>query len=169
MKDLLKYTRANVRITDTKTGCLLFTDSNLFVDTGREFIANTLMNTIEGGGFIDRTKYACDFGDSSQTPAVTDTDLIGTIIGNVAIEGGGPTVLTGAPTGLNFQFVYTAGILITIRELGLFYRPLSDTFPARGTIPADMTGTLLARLRTTLSAITIVAAQSITINWKIIF
>lgn len=169
MKELLKYTRANVRITDKKTGCLLFTDSNLFVDTGRVFIANTLMNTIEGGGFIDRTKYACDFGDSSQSPIATDTDLICTVIGNAAIDAGGPTVLAGAATGLNFQFIYTAGILITIRELGLFYRPLSDTFPVRGSIPANMTGKLLARLRTTLSSITIVSGQSITINWKIIF
>jgi hypothetical protein len=169
MKELLKYTRANVRVADTKTGCLLFTDSNLFVDSGREFIAKTFINTIEGGGFIDKTKYACDLGDNAQTPVVTDTDLVGTVLANIAIDVGGPTALVGETTGLNFQFVYSAGALITIREFGLFYRPVSDTFPARGSVPASMTGTLLARLRTTLSAITVGAAQSITIDWKIIF
>ncbi len=168
MKNLLKYTNANVRITDTKTGCLLFTDSNLFVDAGREFIADTLRNAIDGGGFIDSTKYVCDLGDNSQTPVVTDTDLIGTVLANIAITGI-PTVLVGESTGLNFQFVYAAGALTTIREFGLFYRPISDVFPTRGSVPASMTGTLLARLRTTLSAITVGASQSITIDWKIIF
>lgn len=172
MKELLKYTKANVRITDTKTGCLLFTDSNLFVDTGRIFIAKTLRNAIDGGGFIDSTMFVCDLGDSSATPTVTQTDLQGAIIAgaSIAVAAGYPQELSiTEPSGLNFQFVYTAGALSTIREFGLFYRPISDTFPARGSVPATMKGTMLARLKTTLSAITVGASQSITIDWKIIF
>ena len=170
MKELLKYTKANVRIIDTETGCLLFTDSNLFVTSGRAWIADALRNAIAGGGFIDSSKFACDLGNDSQTPATTDLDLAGTILASVAIAGGIPTALSAEPTGLNFQFVYTnsTGNDVVIKELGLFYRNIAS-YPDRGAVPATDYGTMLARLRTTMSSITVGNTRSVTIDWKIIF
>ncbi len=170
MKELLKYTRANVRVIDTESGCLLFTDSNLFVDSGRAWIADAFRNAIAGGGFIDASKFACDLGNNSQTPAVTDLDLVGTILASVAIVGGVPTALSAQPTGLNFQFAYvnSSGGDIVIKELGLFYRNIAS-YPARGAVPATDYGTMLARLRTTLSSITVGNTRTITVDWKIIF
>lgn len=169
MKELLKYTRANVCVTDTESGCLLFTDSNLFVDAGRAWIADAFRNAIAGGGFIDASKFACDLGSSSQTPVVTDLDLVGAILASVAIVGI-PTALSAQPTGLNFQFVYTnsTGNDVVIKELGLFYRNIAS-YPDRGAIPATDYGTMLARLRTTMSSITVGNTRSVTIDWKIIF
>lgn len=172
MKEILKKARVNVEVRDKETGDILFADHNLFVDKGRETIANIFVGTVS----IDPTKFACDLGDSSQTPDVTDLDLVGfppataTLQDtSIAITAGYPIILSGEATGVhfNFEFVNTGfGGDQTIRELGLFYRN-APLFPFReldGT-----TGPMLARLKTTLSSIVVGDNRTITIDWKIIF
>jgi len=166
MEELLKNLRANVSIKDKDTNEVLFADSNLFVDSGRVFIANV----ISGVTILAPTYYVCDFGSGSATPTVADTDLSAFITGLSTPLSGSVTILSGYPSGLNFQFIYTnsSGSDITIRELGLFYRDL-PSFPLRGAVPSTDFGVMLARLRTTLSSIIIGNTRSITIDWKIIF
>jgi len=165
MKNVLKHAKANVSIRDKETGELLFNKSNLFVDAGRALIAGLFLGTIG----IDKTKYACDFGDDATTPAVNDVDLVNYIDVSVGInEPSYPMALSGEGTGVHFQFEYSAAGDTTIRELGLFHRPTSASFPAavRG---VDDVGDMLARLVTTYGSIFVGTGRTITIDWKIIF
>lgn len=168
---ILKYAKANVRITD-EDGKLIFKDSNLFLDSGRQFIADTLKATISGSS-INPSLFACDLGDDSTTPAVDDVDLTNYIDISLAVNTPTyPTDLAGEPTGIHFQFTYanTSGSDITFRELGLFYRPdslVAPLFPYRGT-PSNA-GYMLAHLKTTASSIVVGDTKSITIDWKILF
>lgn len=171
MSGILKYTRVNVQVADRQTGEILFKDHNLFVETGRTFIAQAMKGTISGGP-ITPSYFVCDLGDDATTPTVNDIDLINYLSPN-SIAVNTPTYpadFPGQPTGVHFQFLYTntTGLDVTVRELGLFYRPDSDQFPLRHTITAAP-GTMLARLKTTLSSIIISNTRSITIDWKVIF
>lgn len=166
MKNILKYTKANVRITDKEAGNIIFEDHNLFVDAGRAFIANFFFDPYP----FDKSKMVCDLGDNAAAPAVTDLDLGNYLTGcSVGLTGGVPQVLSGSSTGVLFQFSFPAPADKTIKELGLFYRPFSDTFPLRGSDPTTMKGTMIARLKTAGSSITIAAGKTINIEWKIIF
>lgn len=168
MKELFKYTRVNVRIADKDTGELLFKDHNLFVDTGRVFIAEAIRGTISGAT-INPAAFVCDLGDSGATPTINDVDLTSPVLDACLPIVGSPAALSGQPTGVAFNFVYAnAGALdVTVREFGLFYRVDSNDFPRRGT--PSTPGPMLARLKTTLSSIVISPARSITIEWKILF
>jgi len=163
MNKVLKYTKANVRVSDVESGCLLFTDSNLFLDSGRAFIADSFRNAITtGGGFIDSTKFACDFGDSAATPSPDNINIVGTLLGSEALT---VAAISGEPTGLSFQCSFSPAAQVDIRELGLFYRNIG-TFPD----PDDPDfGVMIARLRTTYGKITVGTGKSIAIEWKIIF
>jgi len=175
MNKILKYTKANVRVSDVESGCLLFTDSNLFLDSGRAFIADSWRNAITtGAGFIDGTKFACDFGDDSETPAPDNIDLASFI---TDAGGGVPAsialavaAMSGEPTGLSFTGSFSPIDSVDIRELGLFYRNIGSV-PAyvRGAVPATDYGVMIARLRTTYGKITVGAGKSIAVEWKIIF
>ncbi len=171
MKEILKYSKVNVRVTDNDIGKILFEDHNLFVDTGRTFIAQSIKGTISGGP-ITPSYFVCDLGDNATTPTVNDIDLANYLSPN-SIAVNTPTYpadFAGQPTGVHFQFLYTnaTGLDVTVRELGLFYRPDSDQFPLRHSITAAP-GTMLARLKTTLSSIVISNTRTITIDWKVIF
>jgi hypothetical protein len=173
MNELLKYTRVNVRIKDKETQELLFDGHNLFVETGRAFIAETFKGQISGG-VIQPGAFVCDLGDDGTTPVATDIDLYNYNSADELSVGVSPTYpadLAGSPTGIwfRFDFVNNTGIDQTIRELGLFYRPDSDDFPKRGTSPSTMKGTMLARLKTTSSSLVVGNSRTITIDWKIIF
>jgi len=165
MNKILKYTKANVRVSDVESGCLLFTDSNLFVDSGRAFIADSWRNAITtGGGFIDSTKFACDFGDDSETPAPDNVNIVGTLLGSIELAVAG-MLGEGEPTGLSFTGTFLPIAPVDIRELGLFYRNIG-TYPD----PLDPDfGVMIARLRTTYGKITVGAGKSIAVEWKIIF
>lgn len=168
MKALFKYTMANVKVKDKKTGEILFADHNLFVDTGRVFIAEALRGAISGA-VINPFAFVCDLGDSAATPVVTDVDLTSPILDACIAITGAPAAFAGEPTGVIFNFDYTNGGVsdITIRELGLFYRVDSNDFPRRGT--PSTPGPMLARLKTTLSSIVISPTKAITIQWKVVF
>jgi hypothetical protein len=172
MIDILKYAKANVRIID-ENGLLIFEDSNLFVDSGRKFLADTLKATISGSQ-INPSLFACDLGDSSTTPAVEQVDLVSYINISIAVDTPTyPTDLPGEPTGIYFRFIFDNtgfGGDQTIREVGLFYRPdsfVAPLFPFRGT-PSNA-GYMLARMKTTASSIVVGDTRTITIDWKIIF
>lgn len=168
MEELFKYTRANVRINNKDTEELLFADHNLFVDTGRVFIAQALRGVISGGT-INPAAFVCDLGSGGATPTTNDVDLVTPILDACLPVIGTPAAFAGQPTGIIFNFSYTNGgaLDVTLRELGLFYRVDSNDFPRRGSPPAP--GPMLARLKTTLSSIVISPARSITIEWKILF
>jgi hypothetical protein len=178
MEKILKYTKANVRVTD-ETGAILFEDHNLFVDSGRALIAQIFMGTSPYGPGFDYTKIVCDLGNNSTPPAIDNIDLAmisppfsAYPIASIGIYAGYPVPLSGEPTGVHFQFRYTASGDQTIKELGLFYRPYvvgSPTFPERGDNTALYTGTMITRLKTTLSSIVVGNGRIITIDWKIIF
>jgi len=172
MRDILKYAKANVRITD-EDGKLIFKDSNLFVDSGRKFLADTLKATISGSQ-INPSLFACDLGDDSTTPSVDQVDLVNYISISIAVDTPTyPADLSGEPTGIHFRFTFNNtgfGGDQTIREVGLFYRPdsiVAPLFPFRGT-PANA-GYMLARMKTTASSIVVGDTRTITIDWKIIF
>lgn len=171
MKNVLKYTRANVRVSD-EFGQTLFEDHNLFTDSGRAFIAGILLGTIA----YNQTFFACDFGSDGTTPTAEQDDLVTYISSpeaSVYVTSGYPIAMPGYATGVHFQFSYTSANPLgdTIRELGLFYRPDSDVYPAigRGSVPATMKGTMIARLKTTLSSINVSSGRTITVDWKILF
>jgi hypothetical protein len=171
MKEIFKYAKVNVQVTDNATSKIIFEDHNLFVDTGRIFIAQSIKGTISGGP-ITPSYFVCDFGNNATTPTINDIDLASYLSPN-SIAVNTPTYpadFAGQPTGVHFQFLYTnaTGLDVTIRELGLFYRPDSDQFPLRHSITAAP-GTMLARLKTTLSSIVIGNTRTITIDWKVIF
>lgn len=168
MKELFKYTRVNVTVKDKETGKLLFEDHNLFVDTGRVFIAQAIRGAISGAT-INPLAFVCDLGDSGATPVLGDTDLTSPILDVCLPTIGSPAAFTGQPTGVIFNFSYTnsGAIDVTVRELGLFYRVDSNDFPKRGT--PSTPGIMLARLKTTLSSIVISVSRTVTIEWKIIF
>lgn len=171
MKDILEHSKANVKIFDG-LGNIIFKGSNLFTTSGRQFIADTLKATISGAS-INPSLFACDLGDDSTTPTTDDVDLTSYIDVSIAVNTPAyPADLSGEPTGIHFQFVYTnsSGSDVTIRELGLFYRPdsiVAPLFPYRGT-PSNA-GYMLARLRTTASSIVVGDTKAITIDWKILF
>jgi hypothetical protein len=164
MKEILKYSKANVCIKDEE-GKILFADSNLFVDSGRELIAKIFRGDVADAALS--TKIACDLGDDATNSAPDQLDLIN--FTNSLAAGATIVSYPEAPTGVHFQFTFTAAGDTIIRELGLFYRPDSDSFPTRGSDPPTMTGTMIARLKTTLSSITVADTRTITIDWKIIF
>jgi len=169
MKDILKYTKVNVKVTDKETDKTLFRGHNLFVTSGRIFIAETFMGTISGN-VINPTLFACDLGADAGTPVIDDVDLISYIpTCSVGVTAGYPAALSGSPTGIHFRFSFVNGTGgdVTIKELGLFYRPDSASFPQRLTAPE--VGTMLARIKTTLSSIVVGDTRTITIDWKIIF
>ena len=167
MEKVLLYTKINVAVKDRDTGELLFEDSNLFLDEGRAVIASIFQGTLG----IDKTKYVCDLGDGAGTPAANDLDLDNYLGDGYSIavnEPAYPTALSGEGTGVHFQFVYAAAGDTTIRELGLFLRPSSDSFPDRNSGDGEA-GYILARLVTTYSSIFVGSGKTITIDWKIIF
>lgn len=172
MKELLKYSRVNVKISDKESKKIIFTGHNLFVDSGRVFIADALRNAISGS-VIQSQYYACDLGDNAATPTADDIDLINYISPlSVGLVLGYPAALSGEPSGIHFQFEFNNtgfGGDKTIRELGLFYRPDTDDYPRRGSSPTTMLGTMLARLKTTSSSIIIGDTRTVTIDWKILF
>jgi len=165
MNNTLKYAKVNVRVSD-ESGKTLFEDHNLFVDTGRKFIADLLTETIAS---FDKTLFACDLGTDSTTPVPGDVDLV---VYAVTAEPGlvatYPLAIDGEPSGIWFQFSFESAGEQTIRELGLFYRPDSDDFPNRHTV-TGAPGYMIARLKTTLSSIVVSTGKTITIDWKIIF
>lgn len=164
--DICKFSKVNVSVRSNDR--IIYADSNLFVDTGRILIAQTF----SGAVIFDASKFVCDLGDDATTPTVSDTDILSPITSaNIAVNFPSyPAILVGSASGVQYQFIYTnPGADMVVRELGLFYRPGSDAFPGRGSNPATMTGTMLARLRTTLSSIIIGSGRQITIDWKIIF
>lgn len=169
MKNIFKYTRANVCIKDKETSRTLFEDSNLFVDSGRNLIANVLRGAVT----IIPAFFVCDLGSDDTVSSTSQLDLVSyTSPLSIAPVAGYPIALTGEPTGVHFQFSFnniSFGGDQVIRELGLFYRVDSDDSPRRGSDPTTMTGTMLARLKTTLNSIVVGDTRTITIDWKIIF
>jgi len=176
MNEILKYTTVNVVVKDRETGLMLFSDHNLFLDAGRVMIANFFL----GSSSLDTTKFSCDFGNDSTTPLPTDLDLGGQAIPSTSwitnasapVSASYPILLSGTATGIHFLFEYTSAAENTVKELGLFYRPNTDNNPVvggRGSDPTTMTGTMIARLRTTFASIVIGSGKTITIEWKIIF
>lgn len=173
MNELLKYTKVNVQITDKETKELLFEGHNLFVESGRAFIADTFKGFISGST-INPAFFVCDFGDDATTPLASDVDLYNynsTDELSVGITVGYPANIVGSPTGIWFQFEFNnaTGLDQTVRELGLFYRPDSDDFPRRGADPSNMKGVMLARLKTTSASLVVGNSRTITIDWKILF
>jgi len=168
MKKILERASANVSIKDNETGKILFKGHNLFVDSGRTLIADIFKNAISfNPGFL-----VCDLGDDATVPDAIQVDLVHYLSPfSVAITGGYPISIDGEPSGVHFQFGFTnsSGAPVTIRELGLFYRANSDAFPFPGSDPVSMRGLMIARLKTTLSSITVSAGSQFTIDWKIIF
>jgi hypothetical protein len=168
MRNILKHARANVKITD-ETGTIIFEDHNLFVDSGRAFIANIF----QGAVVFNPVALVCDLGSSSSTPSVDELDLVSyTSPLSIAMAPAYPIALSGEPTGVHFQFIFNntgLGGDKIIKELGLFYRDSSDDPPRRGSSPATMVGTMLARLKTTYSSIVVGDTRTITIDWRIIF
>ena len=178
MKEILKYTRANVKVTNEEA--ILFEDHNLFVDSGRALIAQIFMGATPWGFPFDYTSIVCDLGDNASVPSQSDIDLAMITppfssypISSSGLEAGYPIALSGEPTGIHFRFLYTAtGGDKIIRELGLFYRPYVigvPAFPFRGEDPTLYTGTMITRIKTTLSSIVVGDSRTITIDWKIIF
>ena len=168
MEEILKYTKVNVCIKDEDEK-ILFEDHNLFVDTGRAFIANVLRGAIVA---FNPIYFVCDLGGGTTTPVASDLDLVSyTSLLSIQINTPSyPIALVGAPTGIHLQFIFNNtgfGGDQTIRELGLFYRANSNDFPRRGT-PVSL-DTMLARLKTTLNSIVVGNTRTITIDWKIIF
>jgi hypothetical protein len=166
MFHILKHAKANVKVSDNDNNTL-FEASNLFTDSGRTVIALVIMGALG----IDKTKYVCDLGDGTDSPSIIDIDLSNYIDVSIAVnEPIYPAQLLGEGTGVHFQFEYSnsLGSSVTIRELGLFYRPNSDSFPDRNS-GDGAPGYLLARLKTTYSSIVVGNGRSITIDWKIIF
>jgi len=171
-EQILKHARANVQIADKETGEPLYRGHNLFVDSGRALIASIFF----GGVLFDRAKLVCDLGEDTTNPVRTQLDLLN-YISPRSLEAavGYPIALSGAATGVHFQFILANTVAagfgvgdILISELGLFYRDTSDDFPRRGSVPATMTGSMLARLKSP-GIITISNTRTITIDWKIIF
>jgi hypothetical protein len=169
MKKILGNAKANVCVADSETRRVLFEDSNLFVDTGRVFVANIF----SGITSLIASRFVCDLGNDATLPAIAQIDLLG-YISPLSIPVNTPTyptLLSGEPTGVHLQFIFNNtgyGGDKTVRELGLFYRDL-PTFPLRGAVPATDFGIMLARLKTTYSSIVVGDTKSITIDWKIIF
>jgi len=161
MRDLLKKVFTNVEIKD-EDGKVLLNQSNLFVESGRGLIRDIL----KGDVTLDVTKFVLEFGDSSQVPAEADVDIVTPF--NPVISQDLPTKTAVSTTEIDFAFAYTSGAGVTFKEMGLFYRPAGA--PSDGGVPprAD-SGVLLARLKTTYTSITIGAAKTVTITWKIIF
>lgn len=170
MKNVLKYTRVNVRVSD-EAGKVIFEDHNLFTDSGRSFIASLLLGTVS----YNMNYFACDFGSSATTPTVSQDDLVSYISSPEAstyVTGGYPIAMPGEPTGVHFQFSYTSSNPLgdTIRELGLFYRPDSDVYPSIGRGTGGLyKGIMLARLKTTLSSIAVSSGRTIQVDWEILF
>jgi hypothetical protein len=167
MEEILKYTKVNVCIKDEDEK-ILFEDHNLFVDSGRVFIADILRGAIS----FNPIYFVCDLGTGTTTPVASDTDLV-TYTSPLSIQINTPSypiALLGTATGIHLQFIFNNtgfGGDQTIRELGLFYRANSNDFPRRGT-PVSL-DTMLARLKTTLNSIVVGNTRTITIDWKIIF
>ena len=92
-----------------------------------------------------------------------------TAAGSLFVLGG--HALSAAPAYILQETGADIGVVgegdVTIKELGLFYRPDSASFPQRLTAPE--VGTMLARIKTTLSSIVVGDTRTITIDWKIIF
>lgn len=172
---VLKYSTANVCVTYKDSGEMLFRDHNLFTDSGRALVANIFTVTPALSPAFDPSKIVCDLGDNSTTVNRTDLDL-GMIpdpfttlpLASVQLSGTYSIPLSGASSGVHFSFDYTASGSKNISELGLFYRPSSDSFPDRGSVPETMRGTMLARLKSP-GVITVADTRTITIDWKIIF
>lgn len=168
MKNILKAARANVTVKDKDTGLILFKDSNLFVDSGRQLIADIFVGSV---AFLP-TWWVCDLGDNATAPDFDQTDILGYVSPlSFSSSAGYPIILSGEPTGVNFQFEFTnSGSDQVIRELGLFYRPntVTNDFPRRHTV-TGATGYMVARLKTTYSSVVVGSGRTITIDWKILF
>jgi hypothetical protein len=160
MRDIFKNIFANVLIRDDLRKVLL-NQSNLFVETGRGFVRDLLAGDIT----LDNTKYVVEFGASTQVPAQSDTDLI-TPLSPVALTNTYVISDVGV-TEIDFAFDYqnSTGGDVTFAEIGLFYRPV-DYDPGPGRVNA---GTMLARLKSTYTSITIGDGRTISLTWKIIF
>ena len=170
MIKILKSARANVMVKDKETGLLLFRDSNLFVDGGRQLIADVFDGTT---AFLP-TWWVCDLGDDATATETDQVDLVGYISPlSFSSAVGYPTGLAGEPTGVHFQFEFDntgySGDQV-IKELGLFYRPdtVTDDFPRRHT-STGATGYMVARLKTSYTSVTVGDGRTITIDWKILF
>ncbi len=162
MRDIFGRAFTNVKIRDHENKTIL-DQSNLFVRDGRAFIRDILAGTAA----IDYTKYVVEMGTSAQIPAEADSDIIAPFPNPNEVYTGFTTPSPLGFTEIDFVFVYTNGTggSVTFRELGLFHRPLG---PSPGVARVDK-GTLLARLKTTYTSITIGDTKQVTITWKIIF
>jgi len=174
MDKICKKSRVNVIVRDKETGEVLFEDHNLFVISGRQFLAQLVRGVLSGFGV---EYYTCDLAEGSSIPEHEDIDISfdpSTTVSAVR-SASYPIELSGEPTGVHFRFSYENYEIparsVVIRELGLFYRPDAGAFfPARD--PDDSEGTrgiMLARLKTTLNSIVVSEGKALTIDWKIIF
>lgn len=165
MRDILKKVFTNVEIKN-ENGKILLKQSNLFVASGRTLIRDVL----KGDVVINNTKYVVEFGSSSQIPAESDTDIITPFPDPNQVYTSTYTINAVGTTEIDFVFTYTnsTGGDVTFTEMGLFYRPLG---PDPDVTPNDRVniGSLMARLKTTFTSITIGNGKNVTITWKIIF